>query len=71
VVAQYFVTSHSPVADPGLNFGGGTSTKVQKFATKLVKHSVEQRKTTVIGGGGKCPPLDPPLTQFIYYYILS
>jgi len=41
-------------------FWGGGVQKVPKLATKLAKHSVKQRKTKVIGGGGKCP-LCPPL----------
>jgi len=41
------------VTDPGLNFGGGMKRLGIKstFATKLAKHSVKQRETTVIGGG--------------------
>jgi len=33
--------------------------KVQKVQ-KLAKHSVKQRETTKIRGGGKIPPLPPP-----------
>jgi len=44
------------VADLGLNLGVA---KVQKVP-KLAKHSVKQRKTTVIRGGG-IPSLPSPL----------
>jgi len=47
---------------PELNLGeghgrmeGAKVPKVYTFTTKLAKHSVKPRETTVIGGGGKCP----------------
>jgi len=52
------------VADPGLNFGGGTEgmkvRKVRTFATELAKHSVQQRETTAIYGGGEFPLCPTP-----------
>ena len=39
--------------------GGMERAKVQTFAAELAKHSVKQRETMMIGGGGECPLCHP------------
>jgi len=50
------------MADPG--HGGGKVQQVHTFATKLAKHSVKERDTTVI-----CPPICHPPGSAAEYII--
>ena len=44
----------------GLILGGAWGAQKYMKVPKLAKHSVKQRKTTVIGGGGQMPPFPSP-----------